>query len=128
MPEYEHGVVVEGILLSPYTLAVTAYLHDCWQHLDNGTEDQIIADPFYESGLSDEQIDWVIKALDEEYDKEWGLYSSYHRNRQGCEAGADFNRMGTRARRAMIEGLQRIIAEYHPPTTPSQSLADDWGC
>src|ERR1044071_6617902 len=119
MDEYQTRIE-EGVTLSPYTLELTDWIQHCYELMDAGEEDRIISDPWYERSdgrepLTDEQIDAVIEALDKEYEYELGTYPGYHRNRSGANALPEFRRMSPRARRAMVEGIDRIIAKYRAP-------------
>jgi hypothetical protein len=116
MTEYEPRTE-EGIHLSSYTLEVTEWIQRCYELLDAGDEDRILSDPFYERAngkppLTDDEIDAVIKALDDEYAHELGTYPGYHRNRSGATALPEFHRMSPRARRAMVEGIDRIVSKH----------------
>jgi len=112
--------IEEGVTLSPYTLEFTDWIQHCYELLQTDQEDRIISDPWYERAdgrppLTDEQVDAVIDALDKEYEYELGTYPGYHRNRSGANALPEFHRMSPRARRAMVEGIDRIIAKYRIP-------------
>jgi hypothetical protein len=109
--------VEEGVTLSPYTLEFTDWIQHCYDLLEAGQEDRIISDPWYTrpSGrpmLTDEEIDKVISELDREYEVELGTYPGYHRNRSGANALPEFHRLSPRARRALVEGCDRIITKY----------------
>jgi hypothetical protein len=114
----EHSArVEEGVTLSPYTLEFTEWIQHCFEMLNSGQEDRIISDPWYQRTdgrppLTDEQVDTVIEALDKEYEYELGTYPGYHRNRSGANALPEFRRLSPRARRAMVEGIDRIISKY----------------
>src|SRR5947208_158001 len=93
--------VEEGVTLSPYTLEFTDWIQHCYDLLEAGEEDRIFSDPFYERTegrppLTDEEIDAVINALDQEYAYELGTYPGYHRNRSGANALPEFNRLSPR--------------------------------
>ncbi|HZT06028.1 MAG TPA: hypothetical protein VFC51_03290 [Chloroflexota bacterium] len=109
--------VEEGVTLSAYTLEVTDWLQHCFDLLESGNEDRIMSDPWYRRDgdrppLSDEQVDAVVEALDKEYEYELGTYPGYHRNRSGANALPEFRRLSPRARRAMVEGIDRIVSKY----------------
>lgn len=113
--------IEEGVTLSAYTLEFTDYLQQCYLLLDAGQEDHILADPFYvradgRAPLTDAQVDAVIAALDHEYEVELGTYPGYHRNRSGANALPEFHRLSPRARRAMVEGIDRIVEKYRGST------------
>ncbi len=120
--------IEEGVTLSPYTLEFTDWIQHCYELLEAGEEDRIMSDPFYERAdgkpqLTDEEIDAVIAALDQEYAYELGTYPGYHRNRSGANSLPEFNRMSPRARRAMVEGIDRIITKHRAPAKQEQTAA-----
>jgi hypothetical protein len=127
--------IEEGVTLSAYTLDVIEYLQDCFEKLEAGQEDLILSDPFYvphDGPLSDEKIDRLIAAIDEEHDKEINSFPDYHRRRSGANAKPEWHRLSPRARRAVAEGCMRILEEhnswvaqaYVPPyQTPEQYAA-----
>jgi hypothetical protein len=113
--------VEEGVTLSSYTLEFTAWIQQCFELLEAGQEDRILSDPWYERAdgrpsLTDAEVDAVIEALDKEYQFELGAYPGYHRNRSGANALPEFHRLSLRARRAMVEGIDRIVAKYRSST------------
>jgi len=110
-------MVQEGVVLTDDVLEIIAYLQDCFEKLDRGEEHLILGDPFYQRAndkppLTDEEVDKVIAAIDEEFAFEIGTYPGYHRNRSGANAPADFRRMSPRSRRAMVEGLDAILTRH----------------
>ena len=112
MPEIEGAVT-----LSDQTLEITAFLQECLELLEAGQEDRIISDPFYQRAddkppLSDEQIDRLIAAMEEEYAKEIERYPDYHKNLSGALYPPQFTRLSPTARRAMAERLDAIISRY----------------
>jgi hypothetical protein len=107
--------VEEGVTLNDYTLEFTEFLQHCFALLEDGREDQILSDPFFDSGISDEQVDAVIAALDAEYEHELGTYPGYHRNRSGANALPEFHRLSPRGRRALVEGAL-VIKQRHQPS------------
>jgi len=124
--------IEEGITLTPYTLDIVDYLQECFEKMEAGQEDLILADPFYvpASGpLSDEKVDRLISALDEEFGKEIDSFPGYHERRSGANAKTDWFRLSPRARRAMAEGCMRIIEEHmgQPPPVVSAPRADHDG-
>jgi hypothetical protein len=107
----------EGVVLHDDVLEIIAYLQDCFDKLNRGEEDRILGDPFYrrpegKPNMTDEEIDRVVAAIDEEFAHEIGAYPGYHRNRSGANAPADFQRLSPRARRAMVEGLEAILVRH----------------
>jgi hypothetical protein len=109
--------VEEGVTLSPYTLEFTAWIQHCYDLLEAGQEDHILSDPWYQRPggrpmLTDDEVDKVIAELDKEYEVELGTYPGYHRNRSGANALPEFHRLSPRARRALVEGCDRIITKY----------------
>jgi hypothetical protein len=114
--------IEEGVTLTPYTLEFTNWIQHCYDLLEAGQEDRIISDPWYERAdgrppLTEEEINRVVEALDKEYEYELGTYPGYHRNRSGANALPEFHRMSPRARRAMVEGIDRIIAKHRTATS-----------
>src|SRR5437016_5161755 len=110
-------IVEEGVLLTDDVLEVIAYLQDCFEKLERGDEHLILGDPFYQRPdgkppLTDDEVDKVIAAIDEEFTFEIGTYPGYHRNRSGASAPSDFHRLSPRARRAMVEGLDAILTRH----------------
>jgi len=115
--------VEEGVTLGDDVLEVIAYLQDCLDKLERGEEDMILGDPFYQRAdgkppFSDEDVDRVIAALDEEFGHEIGTYPGYHRNRSGANATPDFHRLSPRARRALVEGLDAILSRHRAENAP----------
>jgi len=118
------GRVEEGVTLSAYTVEVTAWLQHCYELLEAGDQDRILSDPWYERAdgrppLTDDEVDAVVSALDQEYEYELGTYPEYHRNRSGANALPEFHRLSPRARRAMVEGIDRIVNKHRPPAEES---------
>lgn len=108
-------VTDENVVLSGYVLDMTEFLQDCFEKLEEGHEDLILSDPFYTprgGPFSDEKVDRLIAALDEEYGKEIDNYRAHHLQRSGANAKPDWHRMSKRARRAVAEGAARIIEEW----------------
>jgi hypothetical protein len=118
----------EGVVLHDDVLEVTAYLQDCFDKLNRGEEDRILGDPFYrrpddKPPMSDEEVDRVVAAIDEEFAHEIGAYPGYHRNRSGANAPAEFLRLSPRARRAMVEGLEAILARHKAAKAAQESAS-----
>jgi hypothetical protein len=118
--------VEEGVTLTAYTVEVTAWLQHCYDRLEAGEEDHILSDPWYEradgrSPLTDEEVDAVIEALDHEYEYELGTYPEYHRNRSGANSSPEFHRLSPRARRAMVEGIDGIVAKHRLVSSESEA-------
>lgn len=109
--EYE-ARIEEGVTLSAYTLELTAWLQHCFDQLEKG--DELYADPFFDSGISDERVDAIIEALDAEYAFELGTYPTYHRNRSGANAPPEFHRLSPQGRRALVDGCLAIKRKYQP--------------
>ncbi len=110
----------EGVLLTAYTVAITAWLQHCYELLEDGREDEILSDPFYVPAtgpLSDELVDQLVGALDAEYAYEIEKYPTHHKTRSGAETTPDFWRLGPRARRALVEGAM-LLCERHPVDPP----------
>jgi hypothetical protein len=110
MPTIEEGVYLDDVVIE-----VIAFMQDCFNRLERGEEDMILADPFFERPggkppLTDDEIDRIIAAIDSEFVHEITNYLDYHRNRSGANAAPEFTRMSPRARRAMVEGIEAIMA------------------
>lgn len=104
--------------ISGYTLDIIEYMQYCYERMDSGRENEIIGDPWYtprRGPISEETVDKLIEEMDHEFSKEIDGFPSYHFRRSGANATPDFRRLGPTARRAMAEGLLRIIEEW-----------DDW--
>jgi hypothetical protein len=109
--------IEEGVELRDVTLEVIDYLQDVYDKLEAGLEHHIIGDPFYQRAngqppFSDEQVDRVIAAIDEEFAAEIGQYPGYHRNRSGANSTPDFWRLNPTARRSVVEGLDAIYQRH----------------
>ena len=121
----------DGITLSDYTCEIIDYLQDCLDKLERGEEDMILGDPFYSRPVgrepfSDEDVARVVAAIDAEFATEMTGAAGYHRNRSGAETTPDFHRLGARAQRAMVEGLDAILARHAPVPVAAQSGTADW--
>jgi hypothetical protein len=119
-------IIEEGVYLDDVVIEVIAFMQDCFDKLERGEEDQILADPFFERPrgkppLTDEEIDGIISAIDSEFTHEITNYLDYHRNRSGANAAPEFARMSPRSRRAMVEGIEAIM-ELHAQR-PKQDAA-----
>lgn len=109
--------VVDGVTLSDYTVAVIDWLQVCLDAHEAG--ESIPTDPFYVSTkgvLSDESVDALIAALDEEFNKEMDGYPTYHFRRSGATDRTDWFRLSSPNRRALVEGLQRLVEAHWPAT------------
>jgi len=110
-------IIEEGVYLDDVVIEVIGFMQDCFDKLERGEEDQILADPYFERPdgkppLSEEEIDRIIAAIDSEFAHEITNYLDYHRNRSGANFAPDFNRMSARARRAMVEGIEAIMEAH----------------
>jgi len=110
-------IIEEGVYLDDVVIEVISFMQDCFDKLDRGEEDLILADPYFERPggkppLTDDEVDRVIAAIDSEFAHEITNYLDYHRNRSGANAAPEFARMSARARRAMVEGIEAIM-EMH---------------
>ena len=108
-------IVEEGVVLPDMVLEVIEYMATCFDTMEAGEE--IRGDPFYQRAegkpfLTDDDVNRVIAAIDSEYAFEIGTYPGYHRNRSGSTAVADFSRLSQHSKRAMVEGLDAIIARH----------------
>lgn len=120
---------IEGIVVTDDTLEVIAYLQTCYEQMERGEEDHILGDPFYQRAggkpmLTDEEVDKVVAAIDAEFATEIGQYPGYHRNRSGATHTPDFHRLSARARRAMVEGLDAILARHRAPVHTSAPVPE----
>lgn len=122
------AVTEEGIMLSPFTQDCTEWLQHCFECLERGED--ILSDPFYQPrrAISDASVDNLIQALDEEFDKEMDGFPAYHFRRSGANKKTEWHRLSARNRRALVEGLHRILEEHEdyeaasrvvPPPGPS---------
>jgi hypothetical protein len=119
--------IEENVEITDRSLDTIAYLEDVLEKLDAGEERFILADPFYQRAdgkppFSDEHIDRIIAAIDEEFATEMGQYAGYHRNRSGATATPDFHRLSPPARRAVVEGLD-VIHRRHDELSKAQAVA-----
>ena len=106
------GSMEDGVYISPYLAELVAWLDDCLDKLDTGREHEIMSDPFFNSGLSDEKVDELIATIDDDISTELGGYAGYHRNRSNSNAPPEYARLGPSARRALAEGCLMIINRY----------------
>ncbi len=110
-------IIEEGVYLDDVVIEVIGFMQDCFDKLERGEEDMILADPFFERPngkppLTDEEVDRVIAAIDSEFAHEINNYLDYHRNRSGANSPPEFSRMSPRARRAMVEGIEAIMEAH----------------
>jgi hypothetical protein len=110
-------IIEEGVYLDDVVIEVISFMQDCFDKLERGEEDLILADPYFERPggkppLTDDEVDRVIAAIDSEFAHEITNYLDYHRNRSGANFAPEFARMSARARRAMVEGIEAIM-EVH---------------
>jgi len=118
------GRIEDGVSLSAYTCEITDYLQHVFDLMETGDEDRIMGDPWFQRAeglpaLTDEDVDRVIEALDSEFETEIRHYASYHLNHSGANFTPDFHRLSPRARRAVVEGLDAIIARHKPEPPPA---------
>lgn len=106
------GYIEESQYISPYVTELMAWLDDCLQKFEDGRESEILSDPFFESGLSDEKVDELIRVIDEDLKFEIDRYPSYHENRQGCNTAPDYWRLSASGRRALAEGCLAIMRRH----------------
>jgi hypothetical protein len=119
--------VEEGVELRDVTIEVIDYLQDVYNKLQAGMEHHIIGDPFYQRtdgrpSLTDEQVDRVIAAIDEEFATEIGQYPGYHRNRSGANSTPDFWRLSPTGRRCVVEGLDAIYQRHAELAAQQEAL------
>lgn len=107
----------EGTYISAGLSEMTAWLDDCLDKLDSGRENEIMSDPFFDSGLSDEKVDELITTIDADISKELEGHAGYHRNRSNSNAPPEYSRLGASARRALAEGCLMILQRHAAATT-----------
>lgn len=119
---------VEGVILSDYTMAVTAWLDLCFHYMESGHEELIPLDVMSTVRISDEVIDRVVNAIEEEFvfeiRNEHGR--KYHMDRSGCDQAPEFTRLSARGRRAMVEGLEALRQRYPVPEAVGHYHDDYW--
>jgi hypothetical protein len=101
------------------TERVIAWLQTCFELMEAGKEDQIPANFHYESErgqLTDDYVDRIIVKIDDEFVYELEKYPDYHfRNADGANVPPEFHRLGSKARRALVEGLDRALGNEKKP-------------
>ena len=110
-------VVEEGHIIPDEVVECIAWLQSCFEKLEAGQEELILSEPFYTRAdgkppLTDEDVSKIIDGLDAEFAFEIGSYPGYHRNRSGANATPQFCRLSPSARRALVEGLDGILARH----------------
>jgi len=110
-------IIEEGVYLDDVVIDVISFMQDCFDKMERGEEDLILADPYFERPngkppLSEDEIDRIIAAIDSEFSHEITNYLDYHRNRSGANFAPEFSRMSPRARRAMVEGIEAIMESH----------------
>ena len=110
-------VIEEGVTLEDDVLECIAWLQSCFEKLEAGQEELILSEPFYARAdgkppLTDEDVDKIIEGLDAEFAFEIGSYPGYHRNRSGATHVPQFDRLSPSARRALVEGIDGILARH----------------
>lgn len=115
-------VIMEGITLSDYTVAIIEYLQRCYDSMEAG--EAIPGDPFFKRDLgkpdfSDADVERVVAAIDAEFHHEITTYAGYHKNRSGADHDTEFSRLSLQDKRAMVEGLDYIAREFPPPPPPA---------
>lgn len=98
---------------------VIAFLQFCYECVEEGREDKIPYDPFYKSPrakdgiLTDDYADRLISAIEDEFVHELKRYPDYHfKNADGAVIPPDFHRLSPNGRRAMAQGLDKLICKY----------------
>jgi len=114
------GEKIENVWVPDRTLAVIAWIQDCFEKLEMGREDLIVRDPWAirEPPLTDEEVETVFQGICYELDYEMKQSPAHHLNRSGATEFTGLERMGKEARRAMVEGcdyLIRTVAEDEEP-------------
>jgi len=112
--------------MPPWTLDCIEWLQSCLDTHERGED--ILSDPFYQPRrqISEESVDNLIDALDEEFNKEVDQFPAYHQRRSGANKRTDWHRLSDRNRRAMVEGLHRILEE-HEDYAAAQKAAQSAG-
>ena len=89
------------------------WLSFCLKKLDEGKQNEIPRDPFYHSirgQITPTYIDAVVKSIDDYLDVELKMYANYHMGQQGTTTPPEFRRLNDYGKRAMVEGLDRILS------------------
>jgi hypothetical protein len=125
--EGAEGQWYETLWIAPEEAEITMALQAAVEALELGQADYLTPDPFYVRGelppLSDEDVDRLIAALDEEYDQEIRMYAGWHRSRSGAVEQTDLHRLPPRARRYLAEQIDAICVKHQtidqkPPVKP----------
>src|SRR3954471_4657646 len=111
------GQWYEATWISPYHAETTWAVQTVFEALESGQADHLAPDPFFvraegKPTFSDEDVDRIIAALDEEYDHEMSMYSVWHRNRSGATAQTELRRLPPLARRYLVELLDQIKTKH----------------
>ena len=95
------------------TLLVIEWLQECYLLMESGEEERIprYLDFHSRAGvLTDDYVDRVVEAIEAEFVHELTQYPEYHfRNADGATTPPEFTRLSKEARRAMVEGLHKIL-------------------
>ena len=110
-------IIEEGVYLDDVVIEVITFMQECFDKLERGEENLILADPYFERPggkppLTDDEIERIIAAIDSEFAHEISNYLDYHRNRSGANYAPEFSRMSPRGRRAMVEGIEAIMEAH----------------
>lgn len=96
---------------------VIAWLQFCYEMLEAGQEDRIPYDPFYKSSrfpegvITDDYVERVVKVIEAEFVFELIRYPAYHfQHADGATVPPEFTRLSSQGRRAMVQGLDRLIS------------------
>ena len=89
------------------------WLQFCLEKLQAGRENDIPLDPFHNSKrriMTSEYIDKVIEVIDAEFEYEETRFSQFHQQHSGSSKPPNFARLKERGRRAMVQGIDRILS------------------
>ncbi len=111
------GQWYENTWISPYHAETTWAVQEVFEAMEAGKADHLTPDPFYQRAdgkppFSDEDIDRIILAIDEEYDTEMRVYPVHHLNRSGADARTELHRLPPLARRYLVELLDAIKSKH----------------
>lgn len=106
-----------------------AILQDWFQALENGTAEYRNPDPRFvrpndKPPYTDEEVDRVIAALDEEIDGEIQRNKS-HWAAKGIQIGSAFARLAPLQRRALVEDLARVVAQWQREEKAQKALSPE---
>ncbi len=111
------GQFYENTWISPYHAETIWAVQEVFDALEGGKAAYLTPDPFYQRAdgkppFSDEDVDRIIAALDEEYDHEMRVYTSHHLSRSGATERPELHRLSPPARRYLVELLDAIQVKH----------------